>query len=101
MQQLFQGYLNEEATNTNQAIEILSSYQGPLKCKINAFKTLADEILELEDDQASIESILTASTKFKIESKGKPNLMTEFIGTNTTKKETNAQTRPKQPADTI
>ena len=81
-----QGYLNEDATN--ETIEILSSYQDTLKCKINAVKTLEDEILELENDPALTEAILTESTKFEIESRRKLNLITKFIVTNTRKKET-------------
>ena len=81
-----QGYLNEDATNTNETIETLSSYQDTLKSKTNASKTLEKEILELEDDPATIEEILTESTKFQIENKAKLNLITKFIGTNTTKK---------------
>ena len=94
-----QGYLNEDATN--ESIEILSSYQDKLKRKINAVKTLEDEILELENDPAIIEATLTESTKCKIESEGKLNLIKKFIATNTRKKETDVQTRPKQPTDTI
>ena len=94
-----QGYLNEDATN--ETIEILSSYQDTLKCKINAVKTLEDEILELENDPALTEAILTESTKFEIESRRKLNLITKFIVTNTRKKETDIQTRSKQPTDTI
>ena len=60
-----------------------------------------DEIFELENDLAIIKAILTESTKFKIESKGKLNLITKFIATNTRKKETNVQTPSKQPIDTI
>ena len=60
-----------------------------------------DEILELENDLAIIEAILTESTKFEIESKVKLNLITKFIATNTRKKETNVQTPSKQPTDTI
>ena len=96
-----QGYLNEDATNTNETIEILSSYQETLKRKINAAKTLEDQILELEYDPATIEAILTGSTKFGIESKGKLNLITKFIATNTRKKQTNIQTRWKQSTSTI
>ena len=33
-----QSYLNEDATNTNEALEILSSYQDTLKRKINVSK---------------------------------------------------------------
>ena len=94
-----QGYLNEDATN--ETIEILSSYQDTLKRKINAVKTLEDKILELENDPAIIEAILTESTKFEIESKGKLNLITKFIATNTRKKETNVQTPSKQPTNII
>ena len=94
-----QSYLNEDATN--ETIEILSSYQDTLKRKINAVKTLEDEILELENNPAVIEAILTESTKFKYESKEKLYLITKFIETNTRKKETNVQTRSKQPADTM
>ena len=72
-----------------------------LKRKINAAKTLEDKILEPENDPAIIEPILTESTKFEIESKGKLNLITKFIATNTRKKETNVQTPSKQPTDTI
>lgn len=64
-----------KATNTNETIWILLSYQDTLKRKINVFITLEDEILELEDDPATIEAILTESTKFKIESKGKVSLI--------------------------
>ena len=60
-------------------LEILSSYQYTLKRKINTVKTLEDKILELEDDTATIEAILTESTKFEIESKGKLKLITKFI----------------------
>ena len=94
-----QGYLDEDATN--ETIEILSSYQDTLKRKINAVKTLEDEILELENDPAIIEAILTESTKFEIESKGKLNLITKFISTNTRKKETNVKIPSMQPTDTI
>ena len=52
-----QGYLNEDATN--ETIEILSSYQDTLKRKINAVKTLENEILELENGPTIIEAILT------------------------------------------
>ena len=88
-----QCYLNEDATNTNETMEILSFYQNTLKCKINAAKSLEDEILELKDDPATIETILTVSTKFEIESKGKLHLTTKFITINTRKKGTNVQTR--------
>ena len=88
-----QCYLNEDATNTNETMKILSSYQGTLKHKINAAKALEDEILELKDDPATIETILTVSTKFEIESKGKLNLTTKVIASNTRKKQTNVQTR--------
>ena len=71
----------------------MSSYQETLKRKINAAKTLEDQILELEYDPATIEAILTGSTKFEIESKGKLNLITKFIATNTRKKQTKIQTR--------
>ena len=94
-----QGYLNEDATN--ETIEIWLSYQDTLKRKINAAKTLEDEILKLENDPAIIEAILTESTKFQIESKGKLNLIMKFIATNTRKKETNVETPSKQPTDTI
>ena len=94
-----QGYLDEDATN--ETIEIFSSYQDTLKRKINAVKTLEDEILELENDPAVIEAILTESTKFEIESKGKLNLITKFISTNTRKKETNVKIPSMQPTDTI
>ena len=94
-----QGYLDEDATN--ETIEILSSYQDTLKRKINAVKTLEDEILELENDPAIIEAILTESTKFEIESKGKLNLITKFISTNSRKKETNVKIPSMQPTDTI
>ena len=94
-----QSYLNEDATN--ETIEILSSYQDTLKRKINAVKTLEDEILELENNPAVTEAILTESTKLKYESKEKLYLITKFIETNTRKKETNVQTRSKQPADTM
>ena len=94
-----QGYLDEDATN--ETIEIFSSYQDTLKRKINAVKTLEDEILELENDPAIIEAILTESTKFEIESKGKLNLITKFISTNTRKKETNVKIPSVQPTDTI
>ena len=33
-----QSYLNEDATNTNETLEILSSYQDTLKRKINVSK---------------------------------------------------------------
>ena len=49
----------------------------------------------------TIEAILTESKKFEIESKGKINLITRFIATNTRKKQTNLQIRTKQPVDTI
>lgn len=77
LQQLTRGsrLLEWKATNTNETIWILLSYQDTLKRKINVFITLEDEILELEDDPATIEAILTESTKFKIESKGKVNLI--------------------------
>ena len=94
-----QGYLNEDATS--ETLEILSFYQDKLKRKINAVKTLEDEILELENNPAVIEAILTESTKFKYESKEKLYLITKFIEANTRKKETNVQTRSKQPADTM
>lgn len=76
-QQLTRGsrLLEWKATNTNETIWILLSYQDTLKRKINVFITLEDEILELEDDPATIEAILTESTKFKIESKGKVSLI--------------------------
>ena len=90
-----QGYLNEDATN--ETLEILSFHQDKLKRKINAVKTLEDEILELENDPALTEAILTESTKFEIESRRKLNLITKFIVTNTRKKETDTQTRSKQP----
>ena len=96
-----QCYLNEDATNTNETMKILSSYQDTLKRKINAAKTLEDKILELKHDPATIETILTVSTKFEIESMGKLNLTTKVIKSNTRKKETNVQTRWKQPTDTI
>ena len=64
-----QGYLNEDATN--ETLEILSFHQDKLKRKINAVKTLEDEILELENDPARIEAILTEHAKFEIESKEK------------------------------
>ena len=51
--------MNEDATNTNEIIGILSSYQDTLKHKINAIKTLEDEILQLEDDPGTIEAIVT------------------------------------------
>ena len=60
-------------------LEILSSYQDTLKRKINTVNTLEDEFLELEDDKATTEVILTESTKFEIESKRKLNLITKFI----------------------
>lgn len=77
LQQLTRGsrLLEWKATNTNETIWILLSYQDTLKRKINVFITLEDEILELEDDPATIEAILTESTKFKIESKGKVSLI--------------------------
>ena len=96
-----QFYLNEDATNTNETIEILSSYQDTLKRKVNAAKTLEEEVLELEDDPATIEANLTKSAKFEIECKGKLKLITKLIPANTRKKQTNVQTRPKQPSDTI
>ena len=40
-----QGYLSEDATNTNETIEILLSYQDTLKSKTNAFKTLEKDRL--------------------------------------------------------
>ena len=64
-----QGYLNEDATN--ETLEILPFHQDKLKRKINAVKTLEDEILELENDPARIEAILTEHAKFEIESKEK------------------------------
>ena len=64
-----QGYLNEDATN--ETLEILSFHQDKLKRKINAVKTLEDEILELENDPARIEAILTERAKFEIEIKEK------------------------------
>ena len=94
-----QGYLNEDATS--ETLEILSFYQDKLKRKINAVKTLEDEILELENESAIIEAILTERAKFEIESKGKLNLITKFIATNTRQKETKVQTSSEQPADTI
>ena len=94
-----QGYLNEDATN--ETIEILSSYQDTLKRKISAVKALEDEILLLENDPAITEAGLTESTKIEIESKGKLNLITKFMATNTRKKEIDVQTRSKQPTDTI
>ena len=94
-----QGYLNEDTTN--ETIEFLSSYQDTLKRKINAVKTLEDEMLELENDPVIIEAILNESTKFEIESKGKLNLITKFTTTNTRKKETDVKTRSKQPIHTI
>ena len=94
-----QGYLNEDTTN--ETIEFLLSYQDTLKRKINAVKTLEDKILELENDPAIMEAILTKSTKFEIENKGKLNLITKFTATNTRKKETDVKTRSKQPIDTI
>ena len=96
-----QFYLNENATNTNETIEMLSSYQDTLKRKVNAVKTLEEEILELEDDPATTEAILTESAKFAIECKGKLKLITKPIPANTRKKQTKVQTRPKQPSDTI
>ena len=60
-------------------LEILSSYQDTLKRQINTVNTLEDEFLELEDDKATTEVILTESTKFEIESKRKLNLITKFI----------------------
>ena len=84
-----QGYLNEGATY--ETMEILSSHQHTLKRKINAIKTLEDETLELENDPTIVEAILTESTKFEIESKGKLNLITKFIATNTRKKETDVK----------
>ena len=60
-------------------LEILSSCQDTLKRKINTVNTLEDEFLELEDDKATTEVILTESTKFEIESKRKLNLITKFI----------------------
>ena len=94
-----QGYLNEDATS--ETLEILSFYQDKLKRKIYAVKTLEDEILELENEPAIIEAILTERAKFEIESKGKLNLITKFIATNTRQKETKVQTSSEQPADTI
>ena len=86
-----QGYLNKDATN--KTIEILSSYQDTLKLKINAVKTLENEILEVENYPAIIEAILTKS-------KRKLNLITKFIATSTRKKQTNVQTPSEQPTDT-
>ena len=40
-----QGYLSEDATNTNETIEVLLSYQDTLKSKTNAFKTLEKDRL--------------------------------------------------------
>ena len=40
-----QGYLSEDATNTNETIKILLSYQDTLKSKTNAFKTLEKDRL--------------------------------------------------------
>ena len=40
-----QVYLSEDATNTNETIEILLSYQDTLKSKTNAFKTLEKDSL--------------------------------------------------------
>ena len=51
--------MNEDATNTNKIIEILSSHQDTLKHKINAVKTLEDEILQLEDEPDTIEATVT------------------------------------------
>ena len=45
-----------------------------------------DKILGQENDLAIIQAILTESTKFEIEIKGKLNLITKFIATNTRKK---------------
>ena len=42
-----QVYLSEDATNTNETIEILLSYQDKLKSKTNAFKTLEKDSLYL------------------------------------------------------
>ena len=92
-------YLNKNAASTNENIEILLSYQETLKRKVNAIKSLEDKILELENDQATIEGIPTESRNFK--SKEELNLITKFIVTNTTKKKANVQKRPKQPAETI
>ena len=58
-----QGYLNEDATN--ETIEILSPYQDTLKRRINALKTLEDEILELENEGAIIKCI-KLNWKYKV-----------------------------------
>ena len=57
--------MNKNAANSNENIEVLLSYQETLKRKVNAIKSLEDKILELEDEQATIEVIPTESRNFK------------------------------------
>lgn len=65
--------------------------------KMNTDKTLDDEILELKDDPAGIETMFTGSTKVETETKVKLNLITKCIKRN----ETKIHTRLNQPADAI
>lgn len=44
-------------------------YQDTLKYKINAAKTLENQILKLKDDPTATEIVLTGRIKFEIESK--------------------------------
>ena len=64
---------------------------------MNADKTLEDEILDLTDEPARIETAFTGSTKVETETDVKLNLITKCIKRNKTK----VHTRLNQPTDVI
>ena len=72
---------------TEENIEMLNSYQETIKRKINAVKTLEDEILDLEDDPNAMENILSESTRFEINSKAKLASVIKFVAANAMKNE--------------
>lgn len=56
--------------NENVTIETIKMlYQDTLKYKINAAKTLENQILKLKDNPTATEIVLTGRIKFEIESK--------------------------------
>ena len=72
---------------TEENIQMLNSYQETLKRKINAVKTLEDEIVDLEDDPNIMENILSESTQSEINSKAKLASIIKFVAANTMKNE--------------
>ena len=67
--------------NTTTEEEILKSAYETLKRKINAVKTIEDEIIDLSNDEKLIKNIIIESNEFEIEAKSKLATLEKLVRT--------------------